>query len=682
VRFCAIRSPLTWLLTLALLLGGASVQQLHDAAFDDVTHTVDSSLDATFAELVTGFVNEGGSLRLLSPTGLSFSDLIFASYGTPTGQAWPFVQSGCHAPSSRTVVATAFLGKLDATVAASNGNFGDPCGGTVKRLAVALAAPSDNPVGLAVNEPQALLLVFRDAAGQVDATFQGSATLSGSAGISGSVGPFLNGVLATTVTPTVAGENRTLVVGLEGQQPSVTLSFSVVSMVLSTQPVLGQAVGAPFQLQPSIKIVDGEGTALPNVSGTVAVAILSGDGGTLSGTTSIPLIAGVAQFADLALLGRVGEPYVLRFSVTGLGSVNSEPLVFQAPGPVVGLRVSAPTGGPIGSPQLQNIPFDVKLKLVDVAGNAATYQGAATTVALSASGGATTGELRLTGDAAGGTVSVPVAAGVSEVSVEGVLYTGVSGSAGADVVLAATGAAGGGLAGIAGVSDPFTVLGTLLSVSAVSSSLIANGTATTAITVRLTDAAPVPSPLAGQAIRVSTTAGTLLADNVAIGGGSDPLLTNQSGEVALVLRAGVVPGVAVVTALCPGACSESVSVALVEASAALQLTLSARLDGSAGDFGALPTVLPGDLVRFRLAFLNSGNDEAAGVELRSVLPMGFEVLRSEASVVCPGASAAVTSTGVLGAGAQGVTLLLPLSVVCGPVASGASGSVEFVVRVR
>jgi hypothetical protein len=259
----------------------------YGAAFDDVTLTaIDGSMYAEIAELVTGSVNEGGTLSLTSPTGVPFEDLIFASYGTPTGNGWPFVQSSCHAANSRTQAGAAFVANLSGSIAARNSLFGDPCGGVAKRLAVALAAPRNIAAGLPVNAPQPLLLVVRDAAGNVDASYQGTATLAGTAGISGQVGPFLNGVLATTVTPTVAGGNRTLVVSLDDRNTSATLSLSIVSTsvpVVATEPAAGPAVGTPLLVQPRVEIRDGGGNVVSDATGEVDVTIISGLGGSFTG---------------------------------------------------------------------------------------------------------------------------------------------------------------------------------------------------------------------------------------------------------------------------------------------------------------------------------------------------------------------------------------------------------------
>jgi len=83
---------------------------------------------------VCDMVNEGNVLSLTAPSGV-FTKVDFASYGTPTGTCGNYT-TGCNASNSVSTVSGYLLGKSSATIPADNGVFGDPCGGTRKRLAV------------------------------------------------------------------------------------------------------------------------------------------------------------------------------------------------------------------------------------------------------------------------------------------------------------------------------------------------------------------------------------------------------------------------------------------------------------------------------------------------------------------------------------------------------------------
>jgi hypothetical protein len=77
---------------------------------------------------------EGSSLTLTAPAGTVITAINFASYGTPNGSCGNFTVGGCNASNSLSIVQALALNKSSVTIAASNGVFGDPCGGTVKRL--------------------------------------------------------------------------------------------------------------------------------------------------------------------------------------------------------------------------------------------------------------------------------------------------------------------------------------------------------------------------------------------------------------------------------------------------------------------------------------------------------------------------------------------------------------------
>ncbi len=81
--------------------------------------------------------NENATAQLSCPTGQTIGRVAFSSYGTPTGTCGSFVNSTCHASTSLSAVQAACLGKVSCSVPATNAQFGDPCAGTAKRLAVA-----------------------------------------------------------------------------------------------------------------------------------------------------------------------------------------------------------------------------------------------------------------------------------------------------------------------------------------------------------------------------------------------------------------------------------------------------------------------------------------------------------------------------------------------------------------
>ena len=104
-----------------------------------VTATIDATLTVSPAVVGTSFeASEGNDITVQAPAGKVISQITFASYGTPSGSQGNYVIGSCHASNSKLMVEQALLGLSTATIAASNGVFGDPCGGVVKRLFISV----------------------------------------------------------------------------------------------------------------------------------------------------------------------------------------------------------------------------------------------------------------------------------------------------------------------------------------------------------------------------------------------------------------------------------------------------------------------------------------------------------------------------------------------------------------
>ena len=82
--------------------------------------------------------DEGAGINYTAPAGYLISGVVFASYGTPNN----FLLGDCHATESAALVAAAISGSTFA-ISADNGVFGDPCGGTYKKLEVVLTLALD-----------------------------------------------------------------------------------------------------------------------------------------------------------------------------------------------------------------------------------------------------------------------------------------------------------------------------------------------------------------------------------------------------------------------------------------------------------------------------------------------------------------------------------------------------------
>lgn len=100
------------------------------------------------AQVICGTANENGSITLTAPPDNAFTSIEFASYGTPDGACGSFTIGTCHAVNSESICEGIFLGQNSATISATNGVFGDPCGGTFKRLYIQARYSSTLPLTL------------------------------------------------------------------------------------------------------------------------------------------------------------------------------------------------------------------------------------------------------------------------------------------------------------------------------------------------------------------------------------------------------------------------------------------------------------------------------------------------------------------------------------------------------
>lgn len=167
---------------------------------------------------VWGSVSENGTLVLTAPAGTVFTSVDFASYGTPNGSAGSYSIGACHSASSSSVISALAIGNSSISVVANNATFGgNPCGATVKTLAVKLG------YGLVATTPQ---------------TFTYTVNPSPSiAAITGSTSVCIGGttLLSTTATNPVWSSANTAVatVAANGLVTGVSAGTAVVSYTIT-----------------------------------------------------------------------------------------------------------------------------------------------------------------------------------------------------------------------------------------------------------------------------------------------------------------------------------------------------------------------------------------------------------------------------------------------------------------
>src|SRR5205809_775237 len=174
-------------------------------------------------------------------------------------------------------------------------------------------------------------------------------------------------------------------------------------LVFGTQP--GTTV-AGQQITPAVKVraLDAFGNVATGFTGAVAVALGSNPGSaTLSGTTPVAAVGGVASFGDLSL-NRTATGYTLTASGGGLGPVTSSAFDIT-PGTATRLAF---TQQPTNTVAGEAISPAVQLSALDAAGNLVPTFTGSVTVALGSNpggstlGGTTSAEERRVGDSFGG----------------------------------------------------------------------------------------------------------------------------------------------------------------------------------------------------------------------------------------------------------------------------------------
>ncbi|MCX6992855.1 MAG: hypothetical protein NT011_06900, partial [Kiritimatiellaeota bacterium] len=154
----------------------------------------------------------------------------------------------------------------------------------------------------------------------VGGTVGGTTTATATDGVATFVDVTLAGTVLTDYVLTFTGGSLT---AADSGNVRVTVGAAN-KLAITTQPV-GFTNGAALATQPIIQIQDAKGNLVASDGETVvSVAIFSGDGGTLGGTTNITAAAGIVTYTNLMLAGTVGSNYVLRFTNSALTGIDSE----------------------------------------------------------------------------------------------------------------------------------------------------------------------------------------------------------------------------------------------------------------------------------------------------------------------------------------------------------------------
>ena len=276
---------------------------------------------------------------------------------------------------------------------------------TLSRGTASGAAFSTQPV-LAVRDSGGNLVTNQ--AGTVRATVASGASLEGTVskalvdGIADfdGTGLGITGVAGTTyvVTYTVRNGSNAAIAGIAAATQSIEVSVGAPKSLALTQPALHSAQiparsGTAFATQPVVTVKDSGGNTVTVSTAEVvaSVAQVTVDGsptGSLSGSTTINAVDGVARFANLTLSGRTTAAYVVTYTAASLpnGTNSVSQSITPQSGDGSSLRVATPA-----SIAAAGAVFGVQpvVEVLDAAGNRAATSSAR--ISVSTSGGTLTG---------------------------------------------------------------------------------------------------------------------------------------------------------------------------------------------------------------------------------------------------------------------------------------------------
>ena len=262
-----------------------------------------------------------------------------------------------------------------------------------------------------------------------------------------------------------------------------------------------------------------------------------------------------------------GTPYTFTVKATNAegdseDSQASQSVTPVAPATVSGITLRDASGNSLPTALMSNLPFSVRVALVDDNGDPFENENENGTVTLTATGGSdASAALRFAFGNASTPVSATIPVGESSVLIENVVFTGASaGSITLNAVVE-----GGSGDGLTQQVTGLTFTPVTLSLTSPSSDLPADGVSTTLLTIELTEADGAGQE--GQTIRLTTDLGTLFAGESVSGGGSQTLTitTDANGMAKATLRAPDTTGVATITAACPGDCPTTFNVTFIGA---------------------------------------------------------------------------------------------------------------------
>jgi hypothetical protein len=348
--------------------------------------TGSGTLTYTIQKIAFGYIPEGTTpLTLTTPNGANFTQIRFASYGTPNNNTnGNYSLGSCNAANSVAAAQNAYVGRSSGSLYASNTDtrnnpvLGDPCGGTPKALAVQVGYSAD-AASLTYNcteagKTQYVLLTVSNgtststSVAQVTVNAPPTATISSVSPTSAQrgatvtvAGTNLSGVSSVTVNGAAATVSNLTATGFTFVVPntatfgtgSISVATPCAQTLTSTFTVVAPALTAtvsttsasPTSTAPipfSVTFSQSVGTTFTASDVTVAGGTITS--GSFTGSSSGPYTFTVTPSAAGTVTVNLAANMAQDANNTGNTASNSVGVQFQAPTIVV-----APASLPIGT---------------------------------------------------------------------------------------------------------------------------------------------------------------------------------------------------------------------------------------------------------------------------------------------------------------------------------------------
>jgi methionine-rich copper-binding protein CopC len=304
--------------------------------------TGSGTLTYTIQKIAFGYIPEGITpLTLTTPNGANFTQIRFASYGTPNNNSnGNYTLGSCNAANSLAAAQNAYVGRSTGDMYASNTDtrnnpvLGDPCGGTPKALAVQVGYSAD-AASLTYNcteagKTQYVLLTVTNgtntstAVAQVTVNAPPTATISSVSPTSAQrgtpvtvAGTNLSGVSSVTVNGATATVSNVTATGFTFVVPN-TATFGPGSLVVATP--CAQTLTTPFTVVAPALTATVSGPASPTSTSPLQFSVtFSQSVGTTFTAADVTVANGTVTSGSFS--GSGAGPYAFTVTPTGTGTV-------------------------------------------------------------------------------------------------------------------------------------------------------------------------------------------------------------------------------------------------------------------------------------------------------------------------------------------------------------------------